>query len=86
MSAVYQSNADFLASLRDLIDAWCDRRCLKALLRVLPGYLGFNGMNDGWDELRNALMQTRSFAREELTDEELTTLSDMIATIDRLLM
>jgi hypothetical protein len=81
----YGSNAELLAALRALIDRWCDRRSLRALHRVLPGYLGLNGMNDGWGELRNALVQVRAFAREELTDAELAQVSEMIAAIDRVL-
>jgi hypothetical protein len=81
----YKSNVDFFAVLRGLIEHWCDRRCLKALLHVLPGYLSFNGMTDGWSELRNAIVQVRAFARDEITGDELEAVSDLIAAVDRLL-
>ena len=76
---------DFLASLRRLIDAWCDRRCLKALSRILPAYLSFNGLTDGRGELRDALRNVRAFARDELTDQEVAGVADLIAATDRVI-
>lgn len=81
----YANNADLLAQLRSLIDSWCQRQCLKALMHVLPGFFAFNGLTDGWGELREALSRVRAFARNELTSAELETISDLIAAADRAL-
>src|ERR1700743_155442 len=56
----FQSNEEFLAVLRMLVERWCDERRLDALARILPGYLAFNGLTDGWGELSNALKATRA--------------------------
>ena len=36
-----------------LIEKWCDERRLDALAQILPAYLAFNGLADGWGELSN---------------------------------
>ena len=79
------SGPEFLALLRRLIDAWCDRRCLKALSRILPAYLSFNGFTDGWGALREALRNVRAFARDELTDQEVEGVANLIAAADRII-
>jgi hypothetical protein len=76
------SNDEFFATLRALIDKWCDRRCLKALYRILGAYLSFNGLTDSWIELRTALQDVRAFARTELTAEELKDVDDLIRVVD----
>jgi len=78
----YASNIEFMRALRQLIDRWCDRHCLKALVYILPDFFAFNGLTDGWGELRGALVRVRGQAREELTDEELEIVADMIAAVD----
>ena len=49
----FNSNEEFLAVLRTLIEKWCDERRLDALAQILPAYLAFNGLADGWGELSN---------------------------------
>jgi hypothetical protein len=39
-------------------DRLCDERRLAALARLLPAYLAFDGLADGWNELLNALKAT----------------------------
>ena len=56
----FRSTQDFLSAVRTLIDKWCDERKLVALMRVLPSYCGFNGLTDGWEELRTALSDARA--------------------------
>ena len=75
-----------MATLRQLIEAWCDRRCLRALLEILPGYFAFNSLTDGWAELREALVRVRSQSRQELTDEELEKVRDLIAAADHVMI
>ena len=72
------NSAEFFAALRNLIEAWCDRRCLKALNHVLPAYLSFNRLTDGWNRLYDALRNVRTFAQDELTASELDTVSVLI--------
>jgi hypothetical protein len=79
------SNEEFFGVLRALIEKWCDRRCLKALYRILGGYLGFNGLTDSWGDLRTALQDVRAFARNELTPDELKDVDDLIRAVDRAL-
>jgi hypothetical protein len=69
---------EFFAMLRSLIDAWCDRRCLRALNRILPAYLGFNGLTDSWNELFDALRNLRAFANDELTEPERENVSRLL--------
>jgi hypothetical protein len=72
--AELSKSAEQVPGLRDLIEAWCDRRCLNALKYVLPAYLSFNGRIDGWSMLCAAVRNARTFAHEELTEGELETI------------
>ncbi len=58
--AHFHSTQDFLTAIRTLIDKWSDDRKLGPLARVLPYYCGFNGLTDGWEELRTALSDARA--------------------------
>ena len=80
--AKFASNDEFLASLRELIEKWCDRRCLSALQGILGAYLAFNGLTDGWGELRVALQNVRALARTELTEDESARVDDLIRAAD----
>ena len=60
-----------------LVDAWCDRRCLRALRAILSGYPMASMLTDSWGELVRALEEVRAFARPELTEDE-------AASVDRL--
>jgi hypothetical protein len=73
------SSDEFLRILRQLIGAWCDRRCLTALSPILPAYLGFNGLTDSWAELLSALRNVRAFAKDELTELEMETVGSLVA-------
>ena len=73
---------EFHVVLRSLIDAWCARRCLKALSRILPAYLGFAGLTDSWGELCDALRELRPFARDELTGAEMETVGRLLAAAE----
>jgi hypothetical protein len=67
-------SAEQVPGLRDLIEAWCDRRCLIALKYVLPAYVSFNGRIDGWSMLCAAVRNARTFAHDELTEGDLETI------------
>jgi len=70
-------------TLQNLVDAWCDRRALKALRHVLRGYPLSNSLTDGWADLMIALKNVRAFAREEVTPEELKLVDDCIRVIEK---
>jgi type VI protein secretion system component VasF len=81
----YQSNDQFFQALRAVIDGWCEHRNLVALSHILPAYLGFNGLTDGWGELDKALRNLRSACYDDLTTQEQNTLHDLIAATDSVL-
>ena len=47
----YGSNEEFFDAVRHLIYRWCDERQLRPLALLLPKYVAFNGLTDGWVEL-----------------------------------
>lgn len=55
MTKKYASTTTFMDDLAELIEGWCERRCLRSLGAVLPAYNSFNGMTGGWGELLTAL-------------------------------
>jgi len=72
-----------LQNVRGLVEAWCDRRCLRALRAILRGYPLTSPLTDGWGELPIALQDVRAFARDELTDAERTIVDACIGVVDR---
>lgn len=69
MHRKYANSEEYFAEMRGLIDAWCERRCIHLLGTLLPAYLGFNGLTDGWGELLVAL-KTLHFLRDPLPQTE----------------
>ncbi|HKF51780.1 MAG TPA: hypothetical protein VKB26_05670 [Candidatus Acidoferrales bacterium] len=80
-----KDNAELFRALQGLVDAWCDRRCFRALRAVLKGYPLSSPLTDGWGELLNALRDVRAFERGELTEQERVTLDDCISAVDQVL-
>ena len=80
----FRDNEEFFAALRGLIDAWCDRRCLRELATVLPGYLALNGLTDGWAALYEALKNVRAFSRERLPAAELDLVNQLIRASEKI--
>lgn len=80
-----ENRAELFRALQSLVDAWCDRRCLRALRVVLPGYPLASPFTDGWGELLKALQNVRAFAPDELTERERVVLDDAIRTVDHAL-
>jgi hypothetical protein len=72
-------------TIRQLINSWCDRRCLKALRAILRGYPMTSPLTDGWGELLLALLDVRAFAGSELIQPERKMVDDCIRTIERLM-
>ena len=78
----FHSNEEFFDALRGLIDRWCEERRLAPLARLLPSYLAFNGMTDGWGELRKALGLLRALGPESFTSADWTTIADLLRAMD----
>jgi hypothetical protein len=78
-----RSAANPLESVKTLIDAWCERRCLSALRHILQGYPLHNSMTDGWADLLRALEDVRTFAKDQLTEEEKQIVNELIGSISR---
>jgi hypothetical protein len=74
---------ELFLNLRGLVEAWCDRRCLRALRAILRGYPLTSPLTDGWGELLTALQDVRAFARDELTDAERPVVDACIGVVDR---
>ncbi|HKX18933.1 MAG TPA: hypothetical protein VJT33_13055 [bacterium] len=68
-------------TLQRLVEAWCDRRCLRALRHVLAGYPLPSPHTDGWGALYEALRHVRASDRDELTDQEVETVDDLIVAV-----
>lgn len=73
------------ARLRELINAWCQRRELRPLARLLPAYVGNNGLTDGYGDLRNAVRDTYALCRDQLPSIELESLRDVERELDSML-
>ena len=72
-------------TIRQLINSWCDRRCLRALRAILRGYPLTAPLTDGWGELLLALLDVRAFARDELIQSERNAVDECINTIERVM-
>ena len=81
----FGSNEEFFAALRALIDRWCDQRRLRPLARLLPGYLAFNGLTDGWSELHAALLSTRSLGPDGFLNSDWKILGDLVSAAEKAL-
>jgi len=71
------------AEVRRLIEAWCDRRCLRALRDVFAGWPLANHLTDGWASFMDAMKNVRAMARAELTEEELNAVDDLVRVAER---
>lgn len=71
------SQAEFFTALRQLLEAWCDRRCFGLLAAVLPAYIAFDGMTDGWGDLLAALRHALTLLQNELLPAERDALADL---------
>jgi hypothetical protein len=77
-----EDNKQLFSNIQRLIEAWCDRRCLRALRYILRGYPLVSPLGDGWGELLVALQDVRAFASDELTAGEFKVLEDCIRAVD----
>jgi hypothetical protein len=79
---VTEHDFDLLVEVSGLIDAWCDRRELRALARLLPAWLANNGLTDGWREVLEALSAIR--ADDRLPYDEAFLIECSIAAVERM--
>jgi hypothetical protein len=77
-----EDNKKLFSSIQRLVEAWCDRRCPRALRYILRGYPLVSPLADGWGELLQALQDVRAFSRDELTADEQESLEDCIRAVD----
>jgi hypothetical protein len=56
----------------------CDERKLRALSRVLPGYLALNGLTDGWANLYESLKSARALGHDAFSHADWDTLNELI--------
>jgi len=77
-----ENNQQLFSMIQQLIDAWCDRRCLRALKAILRIYPPPPVLTDDWGELLIALQDVRAFARDELTIDERGAIEDCIRAVD----
>jgi ATP-dependent Clp protease ATP-binding subunit ClpA len=82
---VLTSDEAYLATLRSLVERWCDERRLGALSRILPGYLALNGLTDGWPGLYEALKSTRALGHEAFSSADWDVLNQLIRGAERVL-
>jgi len=81
----FHSNKEFFNTLRDLIYRWCNQHRLQPLALVLPNYLAFNGLNDGWHELHASLKSLRTLGPEGFAPDDWATINDLIQAVDKML-
>lgn len=81
----FQSNLDFMAELGLLIDHWCQQRRLRQLAAVLPSFVAFNGLTDGWAELSSGLKSAVALGWESLPDDEWERLQSLSRDADKAL-
>jgi hypothetical protein len=79
----FRSNDEFLVALRALIERLCDERRFAPLAQVLPAYLAFNGLGDGWHEMLKALKAARGLGPDTFSDADWDTLNDLVRAADR---
>jgi hypothetical protein len=79
---VTEHDFDLLVEVSGLIDAWCDRRELRALARLLPAWLANNGLTDAWCDVLEALSAIR--ADDRLRYDEAFVIESSIAAVERM--
>jgi hypothetical protein len=79
---VLENQIDIQETIKELLNAWCDRRCFGALRIVLQAWPMYMGLNDEVYEFLNALKGVRSQARDELTEKELYQVDALVIQIE----
>ena len=79
------TSEQIVGHVSQLVEAWCDRRALRALRHVLPAWPLSSGLTDDWGQLLQALHDVQAFAKDDLTPEELQNASRLIAEVQHLI-
>ena len=77
--------AEIHAEARRLVEAWCDRRCLRALRAALAGWPMVSHLTDSWSDFLDAMKNVRALARDELTEQVLDAVDDLVRVAERAL-
>ena len=79
-----KTQTEFFTCLDNLVKGWCDRYCFRALRHILPGYPITSGLTDDYADLLTALKNVRSFAKIELTQDEIEIIDKLIKIVDKM--
>ena len=74
----------YVETLRSLIERWCDERRLRALSRILPGYLAIGEMA-GWPDLYESLKATRELGKDAYSPGDWDILNKLIRGAERII-
>jgi hypothetical protein len=74
---------EFQSTITGLIDRWCEQRMLRPLAVLLPGYFAFNGMTDGWHEMRSSLRQLLALGPDTFSPADWSLVHDLIRATDQ---
>ena len=75
---------DVIKRTAALVDAWCERRALRALREILSAWPLTTGLTDELADLGEALKRVRALASTELTDSERKEVERLIAATEQL--
>ena len=75
---------DDVRAINQLVDAWCERRELRALREILSGWPLSSGLTDDYAQLLEALHSLRGVARDALTPTELDVIERLIPRVEQL--
>jgi hypothetical protein len=81
----FVTSEEILAGVKNLLDAWCERKLLNPLSILARPYVTFSNTAGGWRELLKGLRTVRSFCRNEATFIELRQVDDLSRAIEDVL-
>lgn len=79
----FRSNEELFSALRAMIDRWCDDRRFGPLSTLLPGYLAFNGLTDGWATLYESLWSLRAYGPDSFSESDWELIHDLTVVADK---
>ena len=76
--------ADIIQEISKLIDGWCERRALRPLRIILPGWPPPNGFADEWQRVWAAMRHLRAMCHEDIAQHgEEESVNHIIAELSR---
>jgi hypothetical protein len=82
MRAAILTREEILHVVGEIIDAWCERRCLGALRSILRAYPLASGSPEEWGALAEALREVARLSASELTAAELQSLDRLAGAVE----